>query len=104
MRTIKMEYLNSESMSEEYFEDLPYETEMDIKHEKETNNGNTVKENELTPASRLEKLNVKMEAQLITEEIIGEVQMCNQPQPKKNLMIFIKMKSKEKSNSLVKKS
>ena len=59
---IKTEYLNSDAMSEEYFEDLPYETEMDIKHEKETNNGNTMKENVSTPASRLEKLiNVKME-------------------------------------------
>ena len=72
-------------MSEEYFEDLPYETEMDIKHEKDTNVGNTMEESESTPASRLEKLiSLKMEeAQLITEVMIGDIQMCNQPPPQR---------------------
>lgn len=79
---IKTEYLNREPISEEYFEDIPSENEMDIKHENEANLRNIADE---TPASRLERLiNLKMEEpQLITEHMIGEVQIGYQFHPKR---------------------
>jgi len=82
---IKTEYLNTEPMSEEYFEDIPSENEMDIKHEKETVIGKIVNETESTPASWLETFtSVKMEApQLITKEMIGEVYIGNPVQKKR---------------------
>ena len=91
-------------MCEEYFEDLPYETEMDIKHEKDTNIINAVEEHGSTPESRLEKLiNVKMEeAKLITEEMIGEVQMCSQPQRKRKHHVLYKNEKQRKVKKLSK--
>ena len=74
---------------------------MDIKHEKDTNIGN-IKENESPPAISLEKLIiVKLEeAQLITEEMIGEVKLFNQAQPKRKHHDLHENKKRRKINHL----
>lgn len=76
VREIKTEYLNSDQQSEEYFEDLPSESDMEIKDENNTIiSRKIIEENSSTPESRLAQLiNVRMgELQVITMEMIAEV-------------------------------
>ena len=78
---IKKEYLNHENISEEYFEDIPSENEMDIKCENEINDMHIVEDDESSPTSNRMKGFLKQmkmgEPLLIAKHMIGQVTTDN---------------------------